>query len=107
MRFKVTGDHRKVLEKQKFIEFEDVFSLDDIETASQHVDRVLGKRAKQLIDTQSCVQLYHEVQNILTEDAPHWWLWDRYYPIAFSAALTGLPQDPTAYGAFDQVGWTK
>src|SRR5476651_2681214 len=68
MRFKVTGDHRKVLEKQKFIEFEDVFTLDEIETASKHVDIVLGKRAKQLIDTQSCEQLYHEGRDLWRDD---------------------------------------
>ena len=44
---------------------------------------------------------------ILTEDVPHWWLWDRYYPIAFNANLVGLPADPTAYGPFDLVGWKK
>lgn len=70
------------------------------------LDEVFAQAGRE-IDEAKRVQLYHQVQNILTEDAPHWWLWDRYYPIAFSASLTGLPQDPTAYGAFDQVGWTK
>ena len=42
MRFKITGDHRKVLEKQKFIEFEDVF-LWMKKYVSKHVDEVLAK----------------------------------------------------------------
>ncbi len=68
MRFKVTGDHRKVLEKQKFIEFEDVFSVDQIEKASQHVDEVLGKRARQLIDTQSCEELFTVGRDLWRDD---------------------------------------
>jgi peptide/nickel transport system substrate-binding protein len=51
------------------------------------------------------VALYHQVQNILAEDAPHWWLWDRYYPIAFNAELDGILDDLTGYGAFDVVKW--
>ncbi|HUD02096.1 MAG TPA: hypothetical protein VMR37_07190 [Rhabdochlamydiaceae bacterium] len=68
MRFKVTGDHRKVLEKQKFIEFEDVFSSDQIEEAAQHVDKVLGKRTRQLIDTQSCQELFHIGRDLWRDD---------------------------------------
>jgi hypothetical protein len=68
MRFKVTGDHRKVLEKQKFIEFEDVFSLDEIEKASKHVDEVLAKRARQLIETQSCEELFHVGRDLWRDD---------------------------------------
>ena len=68
MRFKIKGDHRKVLEKQKFIEFEDVFTLEEIEKVSSHVDQALGKRAKQLIDTQSCEQLFREGRDLWRDD---------------------------------------
>jgi hypothetical protein len=68
MRFKVTGDHRKVLEKQKFIEFEDVFPLDQIDEASKHVDQVLAKRARQLIDTQSSQELFHVGRDLWRDD---------------------------------------
>jgi len=68
MRFKVTGDHRKVLEKQKFIEFEDVFSLEEIAKVASHVDTVLAKRTKQLIDTQSCPELFHAGRDVWRDD---------------------------------------
>lgn len=68
MRFKVTGEHRKVLEKQKFIEFEDLFSLDELEKVSKHVDEVLAKRARQLIDTQSCEELFHVGRDVWRDD---------------------------------------
>ena len=100
MRFKVTGDHRKVLEKQKFIEFEDVFTLDEIETASKHVDQVLGKRAKQLIDTQSCVELFHEGRDLWRDDA----VLKNFICNRGLAQLTAqLFQQNTLYLAFDQA----
>ncbi len=68
MRFKVTGDHRKVLEKQKFIEFEDVFTLEQIDEVSKHVDQVLAHRTRQLIDTQSSDELYKVGRDLWRED---------------------------------------
>jgi peptide/nickel transport system substrate-binding protein len=56
-------------------------------------------------DEKKRIELYHQVQAILAEDAPHWWLWDRYYPIAFNAELEGITDDMTGYGAFDGVSW--
>jgi len=100
MRFKVTGDHRKVLEKQKFIEFEDVFTLDEIETASKHVDIVLGKRAKQLIDTQSCEQLYREGRDLWRDDP----ILENFICNRGLAQLTAqLFHQKTLYLAFDQA----
>src|SRR5579862_5724089 len=100
MRFKITGDHRKVLEKQKFIEFEDVFSLEEIEKASSHVDQVLGTRAKQLIDTQSCVQLYHEGRDLWRDDS----ILENFICNRGLAQLTAqLFQQKTLYLAFDQA----
>jgi peptide/nickel transport system substrate-binding protein len=64
-------------------------------------------RAARESDEAKRIALYHQATMILTEDVPHWWLWDRYYPIAFNANLVGLPADPTAYGPFDRVGWKK
>ena len=100
MRFKITGDHRKVLEKQKFIEFEDVFTLEDIEKASSHVDQVLGKRAKQLIDTQSCEQLYREGRDLWRDDP----VLENFICNRGLAQLTSqLFQQNTLYLAFDQA----
>ncbi len=63
--------------------------------------------AAQELDEKKRVALYHEATKILAEDVPHFWLWDRYYPVAFNAGLTGLPGDPTGYGPFDQTRWIK
>jgi peptide/nickel transport system substrate-binding protein len=70
------------------------------------MDAMLEAAGKETDDAKRAV-IYHKVQAQLAEDVPHFWLWDRYYPIAFNAGLVGLPQDPTAYGAFDTVGWKK
>jgi peptide/nickel transport system substrate-binding protein len=70
------------------------------------LDDIFARAARES-DEAKRVALYHEATMILTEDVPHWWLWDRYYPIAFNANLVGLPADPTAYGPFDLVGWKK
>jgi hypothetical protein len=68
MRFKVTGDHRKVFEKQHFIEFEDLFSIEQIEEAAKHVDQVLGQKARQLIDTQSAQELFKAGRDLWRSD---------------------------------------
>ncbi|MBS7588513.1 ABC transporter substrate-binding protein [Ancylobacter defluvii] len=68
------------------------------------LDEIFDKASREG-DEAKRVALYREVQKILVEDAPHWWLWDRYYPIAFNARLEGLLDDPTGYGAFDVVYW--
>ena len=100
MRFKVTGDHRKVLEKQKFIEFEDVFSLEEIEKASQHVDGVLAKKTKQLIDTQSCPELFHVGRDLWRDDP----VLENFICNRGLAQLTAqLFQQKTLYLGFDQA----
>ena len=63
--------------------------------------------AAQELDEQKRVTLYHEAVKILDEDVPHFWLWDRHYPVAFNAGLTGLPGDPTGYGPFDKTRWVS
>jgi hypothetical protein len=68
MRFKVTGDHRKVLEKQKFIEFEDLFTPEQLDEVSKHVDQVLAQRTRQLIDTQSSDELYKVGRDLWRDD---------------------------------------
>ena len=70
------------------------------------VDALFAAAAKEL-DEAKRVSLYHQVTRILDEDVPNLWLWDRYYPVAFNAGLTGLPGDPTGYGPFDQTRWIK
>ena len=68
------------------------------------LDEVFEAAAKEL-NEEKRIALYHEAMNILTEDVPHLWLWDRHYPLAFNANLLGLPADPTQYGPFDAVSW--
>lgn len=70
------------------------------------LDAVFEAAAKEL-DEDKRVELYAQAVALLTEDAPHWWLWDRHYPVAFNANLTGLPADPTQYGPFDGVAWKE
>jgi peptide/nickel transport system substrate-binding protein len=70
------------------------------------LDETFATAAKELDETKRA-SLYHEVQGTLAADVPHWWLWDRYYPVAFRADFVGLPGDPTGYGAFDGVYQTK
>jgi peptide/nickel transport system substrate-binding protein len=66
------------------------------------LDEVLASAGKEM-DEPKRVNFYREAQSILAEDAPHWWLWDRYYPIAFNAKLEGIVDDVTGYGGFDTV----
>ncbi|GAB4066683.1 ABC transporter substrate-binding protein [Ancylobacter sonchi] len=68
------------------------------------LDEIFDKAGREG-DEAKRVELYRQAQKILVEDAPHWWLWDRYYPIAFSSKIDGLLEDPTGYGAFDVVYW--
>jgi hypothetical protein len=68
MRFKVTGEHRKVLEKQRFIEFEDLFSSAQLDEMAQHIDQVLTKRTRQMIDTQSPDELYKIGRDLWRDD---------------------------------------
>ncbi|MEO3999532.1 ABC transporter substrate-binding protein [Mesorhizobium sp. CAU 1732] len=64
-------------------------------------------RASREQDEAKRIELYHEVQSVLAQDAPHWWLWDRFYPIAFNANLDGILDDLTGYGAFETVRWME
>lgn len=73
---------------------------------NEEVDKLFAAAGKELDETKRA-EFYHKIQQLMSEDAVNWWLWDRYYPIAFNKNLKGLPQDPTAYGAFDRVGWTN
>lgn len=58
MRFKITGEQRKVFEKQKYIEFENLFSLEQIEEISKQIDTLLSKRLHKLIENESPQELY-------------------------------------------------
>jgi peptide/nickel transport system substrate-binding protein len=70
------------------------------------LDEIFAEAAQEL-DEGRRIELYHQAQQILAEDVPHLWMWDRYYPIAFNSKLAGLPADPTQYGPYDLVGWTE
>ncbi|MBS0648579.1 MAG: hypothetical protein JSS10_05060 [Verrucomicrobia bacterium] len=100
MRFKITGDHRKVLEKQKFIEFEDVFSLDQIDEASSHVDQVLTQRSRGLIDTQSPPELFQVGHDLWRDDKT---LQDLVCNRGLAQLAAQLFEQKTLYLAFDQA----
>jgi hypothetical protein len=68
MRFKIVGDHRNFFSKERHIEFEDVFSTDQIEKLSEHVDQVLAKRAHKLIETASPQDLYRVGRDLWRDD---------------------------------------
>ena len=73
---------------------------------NEDVDKLFEAAGKEL-DEKKRAGSYHADPGADVGGRLNWWLWDRYYPIAFNKKLKGLPQDPTAYGAFDRVGWTK
>ncbi|MFD1910953.1 ABC transporter substrate-binding protein [Halodurantibacterium flavum] len=70
------------------------------------LDEILAEAGREG-DEARRVELYHQVQTILAEDAPHWWLWDRFYPIAFNAELDGILDDLTGYGALETARWKE
>lgn len=100
MRFKITGDHRKVLEKQKFIEFEDVFSLDQIDEASRHIDQVLAQRSRKLIDTQSPQELFQVGHDLWRDDKT---LQNFVCNRGLAQLAAQLFEQKTIYLAFDQA----
>lgn len=73
---------------------------------NEDLDAVFFEAAQE-VDHAQRVELYAQAVEILTADAPHMWLWDRQYPVAFDGNLVGLPGDPSAYGPFDYVGWKQ
>ncbi|MFD1910954.1 ABC transporter substrate-binding protein [Halodurantibacterium flavum] len=70
------------------------------------LDEILSEAGSEL-DESRRIALYHLAATILAEDVPHWWFWDRYYPIAFRSGLEGITDDITGYGTMDQVTWTE
>jgi hypothetical protein len=69
MRFKIVGDHRNFFSKEKSIEFEDVFGLDQIATLSHQVDEALAQKSRKLIETETPDQLF-KVGRDLWRDSP-------------------------------------
>ncbi len=53
---------------------------------NEEVDKLFAAAGKEL-DEAKRAALYHKIVALITEDAPNWWLWDRYYPIAFNKRL--------------------
>ncbi|GHC78950.1 ABC transporter substrate-binding protein [Limoniibacter endophyticus] len=70
------------------------------------LDKLFEAAGKELNEANR-INLYHQAAAILAEDVPHWWFWDRYYPIAFRSGLDGITQDITGYGTMDVVKWTE
>jgi peptide/nickel transport system substrate-binding protein len=69
------------------------------------VDALFEEGGRELDEGKRLVA-YRKAAAILAEDVPHWWLWDRYYPIAYQAAVDGITDDVTGYGTLDRVRWT-
>ena len=59
---------------------------------NEDVDKLFEAAGKEL-DEKKRAESYRKIQELMSEDAVNWWLWDRYYPIAFNKKLKGLPQD--------------
>jgi len=58
MRFKIVGDHRNFFSKERSIEFEDVFDLDQIVALSKLIDQTLAQKSRKLIETETPDQLF-------------------------------------------------
>ncbi len=70
------------------------------------VDKLFEAGGREL-DEGKRTEAYRKAAAILAEDVPHWWLWDRYYPIAFQSKLEGITDDVTGYGTLDRVRWAQ
>lgn len=68
MRFKITGEHRKVFEQQGFIAFENVLPKTLVEEAAVGVDTVLGARLKKLVDGASPDELFKVGRDVWRQD---------------------------------------
>ena len=64
------------------------------------------KAAAREIDEPKRVGMYHRISAQIAGDVPHWWLWDRYYPIGFNAKAVGITDDVTGYGSLIDVKLT-
>jgi peptide/nickel transport system substrate-binding protein len=73
---------------------------------SPELDKIFGAAAGET-DEPKRIALYHQASAMLAEDVPHWWLWDRYYPIAHNANVQGVTDDITGYGLLDTVSAKK
>lgn len=68
MHFKILGDHRNFFSKERHIEFEDVFTADQIDELSKHVDQVLAQRSHKLIESESPDQLSKVGRDLWRDD---------------------------------------
>ncbi|KAA0971853.1 ABC transporter substrate-binding protein [Aureimonas fodinaquatilis] len=73
---------------------------------NEEVDALFSQGSQELNEDRR-IEIYHEAAAQVTEDVPHWWFWDRYYPIAFRANLEGITEDITGYGTMDGVRWVE
>lgn len=68
MRFKILGDHRNHFSKEQQIEFDDVFTLADLDAVAAHIDQVLEKRCQKLIETENPEHLYRLGRDLWRDD---------------------------------------
>lgn len=68
MRFKITGDHRKVFENQKYIAFADVLPSSLLEEASCRIDTFLSSRLKRLIENVPPPELFKVGHDLWRQD---------------------------------------
>ena len=67
----------------------------------------LFTRADKEMNVEARTKLYYEIQDILVEDMPILWLWEKSYPIAIRKGLSGLPAGSMHSEVFESVGWTQ
>ncbi|MEO3999531.1 ABC transporter substrate-binding protein [Mesorhizobium sp. CAU 1732] len=91
------------------------FTCDRIQRISGHnasgycdekVDALFEAGGREL-DDRKRIDFYRQAATAITEAVPHWWFWDRYYPIAFRSNLEGITEDITGYGTLDRVRWVE
>jgi hypothetical protein len=68
MRFKITGQHRRVFETQKYITFENVLPSNLIHEAALQADAILSQRFHRLIETASPSELFKIGRDLWRQD---------------------------------------
>ncbi len=69
MRFKITGQHRKVFESQKYITFENSLPSTLLEEASLQADTILSARLHRMIDNVSSPELFKVGRDLWRQNA--------------------------------------
>jgi hypothetical protein len=68
MRFKITGEHRKVFEQQRYIAFDDLLPKSLVEEAAAGIDALLSSRLRRLITAASPQELFKVGHDLWRQD---------------------------------------